>query len=242
MRRAFRRTAAVLQCAALVDLNNIHTYLLLLRYQDPFNAAVFGMQPQGATLERSLICALQTRDWYVINQGMDLISIVSLPLAETNELVLYGSSGPDITQLLINDNAPVTFILKTALSAHGNIIINKQAIKAGIALTASIPQSMTFLVESENQVNSYTLKASRPIVWRNANNEIITFTVPDISNVQQPMSFMVGPAFSVPYLSVDGYGHVLGATLFSTTSNMSINAVLFEYVDADLWSEFTAAG
>ena len=30
--------------------------------------------------------------------------------------------------------------------------------------------------------------------------------------------------------------HVLGATVWAITKQMSINAVMFEYLDADLWS------
>jgi hypothetical protein len=220
-------------CAALCDLNNIHLYLLLVRYQDPFDSAIFGVQPQGVFLERSIILALQTKDWFVLNQGMNLISIVSVPLSETDEISVYGSSGSDFTPLLVNDNGPVTFILKTALTAHGNIIRNKQAIKAGLALSAAIPQSITFLMESENQANSYTLEAARPIIWRVPPGHIITWT----NNTGAHIQFMVGPAFAVPYLSVDAYGHLLGATAFSTTSNMAISAVMIEYIDADLWSE-----
>jgi hypothetical protein len=219
--------------AALADINEIHCYLLLLRYQDPSNFRVFGVQPQGQPLTRSIIAVFQTRDWYVLNQGMSLMSIVSIPIAETNVVEVFGSSGSDLTPLLVDDNTPVTYILKTPLTAHGNIIINKRAIKAGIALSAQAPQSMTFLIETENQVNDYTLTAARPIIWRNANHDIITWT----NSVPASMQFMLGPDFAVPYLSVDSYGHVLGATVFSTSSNMSINAILFEYIDADLWSE-----
>src|SRR5215471_2346801 len=222
--------------AALADINNLHCYLLLLRYEDTQNFRVFGIEPQGAPLVRSIIATFQMRDWYVLNQGMNLASIVSLALSETNEVVVYGSSGADITPLLVNDNAPVTYILKTPLTAHGNIVINKRAIRAGIALSAAEPQLMMFLIESEHQANDYTIKAARPIIWRNAAHDIITFAVSD-----GEIQFMLGPGFTVPYHSVDSYGHVLGATIFATSSNMSINAVLFEYIDADLWSEHVRA-
>lgn len=225
-------------CAALCDINNIHCYALLLRYEDPSNAVVFGVQPQGAPIVRSLICVLQNRDWWVANQGMELISIVSLALSETNEVSIYGSSGDDVTPLLVDDNSSVTYILKTPLTAHGNIIINKQGIKAGVALSASVPQYLTMRVETEHKANSYTIKAARPIIWRNAQHDIITFT----NNKSEEIEFMLGPGFTVPYHSVDAYGHVLGATLFATSNNLSINAVLFEYMDADLWSEITSRG
>ncbi|HKD74053.1 MAG TPA: hypothetical protein VKB76_01105, partial [Ktedonobacterales bacterium] len=222
-------------CAALCDINNIHCYLLLIRYMDTQNAAVFGNQPQGGPLERSLICVLQAKDWWVANQGMGLISIVSAALAETNSIVCYGSSGSDITPLFIDDGGNVTFILKTPLTAHNNLIINKHAIKAGIAISAVQPQSITMLIESENQVNAYTISSAKPLIWQNAASEIITWT----NNETPParMAFMVGPKFATPYLSVDAYGHVLGATLFSNTNSMSISAWMCEYIDADLWSE-----
>ena len=225
-------------CAAVADINEIHCYLLLVRYRDPANAAVFGVQAQGTPLLRSLITVFQSKQWWVASQGQQLLSIVSLALAETNEIQTYGSSGNDVTSLFSDDNSPVTYILKTALTAHGNIIINKQAIKAGVALTAQVPQSLTMLIESERKTNSYTLIAAKPIIWRNEQHDIITFTNSQPNEIQ----FMLGPGFSVPYLSVDAYGHVLGATAFATSDNLSINAVLIEYIEADLWSEMTSHG
>ena len=402
--------------AALCDLNSIHNYCLLLRYQDP-DSAVFGVST------RSIIAIFQTKLWFLVNQGNDLMSIVSLPLAETNQVETFGSSGGDLTWLLSDDTTPVTFKLQTALSAHQNVLINKRPIKAGIALYAAEPQSLKFMVETENRVNTYTIEAARPIIWRNAADEIITWTggappgpivrtrafvaprattstpvgiflpgvVPLRGQVQKatfgisfkalvagtvtgirvftgggynlrggsvgiwdttgaelvtgtypagdtgwvtisfsPITvtvgttyiagyypqdgsewitpgilpftnasgtltgesgnwtslaggfpagggtstadwyavdvvfvpttplpppptpptpppppppppgegeiiFMTGPGFQLPYKSVDGYGHVLGATVFATTRKMSINAVMFEFIDADLW-------
>jgi hypothetical protein len=220
-------------CGCIADINNIHVYLLLLRYEDSENGFIFGVQPQNLPLTRSLICTFQGRDWYVLNQGVDIMSIVSLALSETDAVEAYASSGSDFTQLLINPADDVTWILKTALSAHGNLIINKRCIRAGAAVTAWEPNSIAFLVESEHRKNTYTLKAALPIVWRNAAHDIITF----VNNSNSEIQFMLGPGFAVAYVSAESYGHVLGATMWSTSNSMSINAVLMEYIDADLWAE-----
>lgn len=219
--------------AAINDLNAIHNYCILIRYQDPDNWPVFGVEPQGAIRTRSVIAMFQEKLWYLTQQGMDLMAITSVPLSETNQVETFGSSGSDLTWLLSNTDTPVTWILKTALSAHNNVIVNKHAIRGGIAMSATEPQSMTFLAESENQKNSYTLTAGRPIVWRNANHDIISFVNDD--NPPDELILMTAPGFFLPYRSVDAHGHVIGGTLFSTSKNMSINAVMFEYTDADLW-------
>lgn len=162
-------------CAAINDLNEIHCYCLLIRYLDPSNSYVFGAHPQGQPLERSLICMLQTRNWFTVQQGMDLICIVSLADQTTNEIDTFGSSGSDLTMLLDDPDTAVTYILKTSLTAHGNILTAKHVIKTGIAVSAQLPQTIQMLVETENRSNHYTLITAGRITWRNNLDEIITF-------------------------------------------------------------------
>jgi len=220
-------------CAALNDLNNIHCYLLLLKYDDPDNNFVFGVSPQFGFHPRSVIAVFQNRNWFLVRQGDNLISITALPLAETNEWETMGSSGGDLTQLLINEDAPVTYILKTPLSAHNSIIIAKQTIRAGLALSALEPQEVNFIMESETSFNPYKLFAGRDIIWRNAAHDIITF----VNNQPEEINFKTSPRFMVPYHSMEAYGRVLGCTVWGTSKNMALNAALIEYVDADLWGE-----
>lgn len=222
-------------CAALNDLNNIHCYLILLRYQDPDSTFVFGVEPQEGVHLRSIIAVFQTRLWFVVQQGMDLISITSLPLAETDEITTIGSSGSDLTWLLNNEEFPVTYILKTPLSAHNSIMAAKMTIRAGLAVSAQEPQEINFDMESENQRNHYSLFAGRDIVWRNANTDIIRWV-----NSESPpgeIRFKTSPKFAVPYRSMDAYGRVLGATVYGISKNMAINAAIIEYIDADLWGQ-----
>jgi len=219
--------------AALNDINNIHCYLLLLKYDDPDNNFVFGVSPQLGFHPRSVIAVFQNRNWFLVRQGDVLRSITAVPLAETDEWETMGSSGSDVTQLLINEDAPVTYILKTPLTAHNSIMIAKQTIRAGLALSAQEPQEVNFIMESETSFNPYKLFAGRDIIWRNAQHDIITF----VNSQPEEIAFKTSPRFMVPYHSMEAYGRVLGCTVWGTSKNMALNAALIEYIDADLWGE-----
>jgi len=208
---------SLLPSAALNDLNNIHCYLLLLKYLDP----VLGL--------RSIIVAFQQNKWFVISQG-SLIAITSIPLGSTTQVETFGSSGSDVTQLLNNPNVAVPVTLRTALSSHGNLIQAKKAIKAGVAVTTSLAQNFTMKVETENNSVSYPLAAASVINWINNSGGLVTWQNNSLGTV-----IFIGGGFRFPYSSVDGYGKVLGATITGTVLLFAINAVAIEYIDADEW-------
>jgi hypothetical protein len=208
---------SLLPSAALNDLNNIHCYLLLLKYLDP----VLG--------SRSIIVAFQQNKWFVVSQG-SLIAITSLPLASTTQVETFGSSGSDVTQLLTNPNVAVPVTLRTALSSHGNLIQAKKAIKAGVAVTTSLAQNFSMLIETENNSVSYPLAAASIINWINNSGGLVTWQNNSLGTV-----VFIGGGFRFPYSSVDGYGKVLGATITGTVMLFAINAVAIEYIDADEW-------
>lgn len=243
---------AVEPSAAVFDLNNLHCYGLLLQYLDSDNIAVFGDASEAlpplpqdhplrvsslvtpmrtAPLERALICVLQTKSWWVASQGMDLRSIVSVPMSATNELEIFGSSGSDVTWLLADPDSDVTYILKTPLTAHDNIVTAKQLVRAGVAMSASLPQSINMLAETENHQRQVALEAAKGIIWRGNDGQIIRWK----NDTNQYVWFIGAPGFKLPHTSVEGYGRVVGATLFATSRQLSFNAVLLEYIDADVW-------
>lgn len=71
-------------CSAVNDINNIHCYLLLLRYNDP----VLG--------KRSIIISYMNKKWFVISQG-DNISFI-LPARVSGSTETFATSGSDVTQ------------------------------------------------------------------------------------------------------------------------------------------------
>jgi len=203
--------------AALNDLNNIHNYALLLKYNDPLLGA------------RQILVLFQGDKWYVVSQG-SLLAITSVPLGSTTQVETFGSSGGDVTQLLQNPlvNVPITF--RTALTAHNKTLMAKQTIRAGVAVTSNTAQSFTMLVETEFSSNQYTLSAASIITWLNNAQAIVQWQNNSLLNVN-----FIGGGYRFPYMDVEGYGKVLGMTVSGNLQGFAINTIAIEYKEADLW-------
>ena len=205
--------------AALNDLSNIHCYLLLIKYLDPVAGS------------RSIIVLFQQNQWFVVSQGA-LLAICSVPLGSTTQVETFGSSGNDVTQLLQNKAVSVPVKLITSLSSNGNIVMAKQLIRSGIAVTTQTAQSLTVTVDTENGSNSYTFSASSVVNWVNNIGQVVQFQNNSLANV----NFVTG-GFRFPHQDTEGYGKFIGNTVTGTVMNLSINAIVNEYVDNDLWGD-----
>ena len=134
--------------AALNDVNNIHCYLLLLRYNDPVRGP------------RAIICVFQQSQaatWWVTSQGDSLTAIVWAPLQSTLLIQTFGTSYRDITWLLEDDTVIMPVKLQTSLSRADDPLLAKVAIRAGIAAYSQIIQVQDFTLDTENRLNPYTL-------------------------------------------------------------------------------------
>jgi len=134
--------------AALNDMNNIHCFLVMLRYNDPQRGP------------RSIICVFQqsqSATWFITSQGDNLTAICWAPLLSTLLIETFGSSGTDITWLLEDQNAVMPIKLQTSLSAASEPLIAKQTIRAGIAAYSQTKQDQTFTIDTENGHTSYDL-------------------------------------------------------------------------------------
>jgi hypothetical protein len=204
--------------ASLNDLSNIHCYLLLVKYVDPVKGP------------RSIICTYQTNKWFVASQGNGILSICPVALINTTQYETFGSSGSDVTQLLQNSNVNVSILLITALSSHDNIIIAKQPIRAGICVTTKTAQSVTMTVDTENGSQNYQFTASSVVTWVNNAGQTVQFQNNSLQNVD-----FIGGGFRFPYQSVEGYGKFIGNTVSGSVMNLSVNSIVDEYQDADVW-------
>ncbi len=214
----FQLTDFTLQpSAALNDLSNIHCYLLLLKYNDPI---------QGT---RQIVVTYQQNKWFVVSQG-SLLAITSIPLGSTTQVETFGSSGSDVTQLLQNPAINVSIILRTALSSHGNPVMAKQLIRSGIAITTTTAQQVTMTADTENGSNVYTFIAAGVITWINNSGGVVQWQ----NNTPANVNFTAG-GFRFPYTSTEGYGKFIGNTVTGSVMNLSINSIVDEYHDADLW-------
>src|SRR5713101_2513638 len=203
--------------AALNDLSNIHCYLLLLKYLDPLAGA------------RQIVVTYQQNKWFVVSQG-SLLAITSIPLGSTTQVETFGSSGSDVTQLLQNPAINVPIILRTALSSHGNPVMAKQLIRSGIAITTQTAQTVTMTVDTENGSNAYNFLAAGVITWVNNSGGVVQWQ----NNTPGNVNFIAG-GFRFPYASTEGYGKFIGNTVTGSVMNLSINSIIDEYHDVDLW-------
>jgi len=205
--------------SALNDLNNIHCYVMLLKYLDP----VVG--------SRSILVIYQQNKWFVVSQG-SLLAICSVALASTTQVETFGSSGSDVTQLLQNKAVSVPVKLITSLTPNGNIVTAKKLIRSGIAVTTQTAQFLTMTVDTENGSNSYQFSAASIVNWVNNLGQIVQFQ----NNSLQNVNFITG-GFRFPKTSTEGYGKFIGNTVTGTVMNLAINAIVNEYNDEDLWGE-----
>jgi hypothetical protein len=206
--------------AALNDLRNIHCYMILLRYIDPVRGA------------RSILCMFQEKKWFVVSQGDNLKTICTVPLASTSQIETFGSSGPDVTQLLQDPSVRVEWELQTSLSAHGNLIQAKQVLAAGVFGHAQGVANISMEVDTENGSETYALVFAAKITWVNNSGQVITF----VNNLGQPITF-IGTGHQFPYTAADGYGKLLGLTITGASAQTTIHVPAIEYQDADMWGQ-----
>jgi hypothetical protein len=207
--------------AGLNDLRNTHCYLLLLRYQDPLRGP------------RSLLCMFQEKKWYLASQGDAIKTLCTVPLASSDQIETFASSGSDITQILQDTATPVTWTLQTALSSHGNLIQAKQALQAGVFGHSDGVVGMQMTIDTEFRSNPYPLNFGTIVTWLNNFGGHVTF----VNNVNAPVYLSVG-GHQFPYSYVDSYGKVQGITLTATSSNTILHVPVLEYQDADLWGQY----
>jgi len=205
--------------AALNDLNNIHCYLLLVKYLDPVAGS------------RSIIVIYQQNKWFLVSQG-SLLSICSVPLASTTQVETFGSSGADVTQLLQNKAVNVAIKLITSLTPHGNIVQAKKPVISGIAVTTTSAQTLTMTLDTENGSNSYQFTAASIVNWINNLGQLVQFQNNGLANV----NFITG-GFRFPKQDTEGYGKYIGNTVTGSVQNLSINAIVNQYEEADLWGD-----
>jgi len=200
-------------CAALNDINAIRCYLLLVRYIDPVQQR-----------ERSLILTFQAQKWFVCSQGDGLLAMSTAVVG--GSLETFASSGPDVTQILQNPNAPVNILLQTALSHHGKPHMGKKALRAATAQSSNSLGQITMTIDTENGSNNSNYFVQFPITWLNAIGQVVTW----INNLAQLVTFS-GTGFLFQRTPANGTGIYLGLTLSGSFNNYAFNNAIIEYQD-----------
>lgn len=201
---------------AVTDINNIHCYLLLVRYEDPAGT-------------RSLILSFMNKKWFVISQGNSLKYIVTAIIESVYNI--FGTSSNDITQLLGDPETAVDITLSTSLTSHGNPVIGKRMGRYAVAQSIAAVSTLTLTLESErmpNQVINYNV--SNVLNFVNNQQGALQFTNQGGGN----LNFITNVAgFHYQHGNSGGVsGIYLGATLTGSAINFTLNAIMLEYQEA----------
>lgn len=203
--------------AAINDVNNIHCFLLLVKYQDPVVGA------------RSLILAFMNKKWFVISQGDSLAYIVTASINGVTET--FSTSGSDITQILQDPTTAVNIKLQTSLSSHGKPYIGKRTGRYAVVQFTGASSSLTLLIESERSPSqSINYSASPEIQFVNNSFQDINF----VNNSNMAINFTSTYAgFLYQTGNTQGTAGVyLGMTLTGSVQNYTLNNMMLEYSDA----------
>ena len=198
--------------AAVTDLNERHTFLLLVVYNDPIQDA-----------QRSLILAMTDKVWYVLNQGSNLTALAAAHPAGVFEA--FGSDGTSLIPLFTNPAAPVPVRLSTSLSEDSYPQVQKMAVRAAIS-QSSIPLTsmMTWTQESEATSVSVSWQPGLPLVFTNGAGGQIFFT-----NAGGGVIVFTVSGYQFQPLQVSGTGIYLGGTITGMAQGMTINNMVIEY-------------
>ena len=204
-------------CAAVNDINNIHTFLLLVRYKDPTLGT------------RSLILGFMNRKWFVLQQGNSLTFIATAIIGGVTET--FGTSGNDVTQLLENASVPVAYKLITALSQNKRPIMGKRVIRAGVAQTAEGASDMLVTVQSERASAQFSAGAENAVNWVNDSGAQVTW----VNNSLVAVGWIASGFILDHTGKFSCSGIWLGAMLTGTLNGIVVNMIAIQYVESTLW-------
>jgi hypothetical protein len=205
-----------LPCAAVNDINNIHCYLLLVRYNDPV---------QGL---RSIILAYQNKKWFIISQGNNIAFIATAIVNGVTET--FATSGNDVTQIIQNNSVNVNILLRTALTAHGNPVQRKRTLRYSVSQLVTANNTINLLVESESNSASIGYTTTLNTAWVNNIGQKVQWQNNSSANVN-----FFGPGFVYQTGQVSASGIYLGATLSGSVSNYALNSIILEFELLDLF-------
>ena len=202
-------------CAAVNDVNSIHCYLLLARYNDP----VLGNQ-------RSIMLTFMNNKWFIVSTSLSsaVVAMCSAPIAGTYET--FVSSGNDITQILESPSTAVPIILRTAMSHHGKKFMEKKVLRYAIAHQAQSIGQVNGSIDTENGSQTFTYQFAVQVTWVNAAGQPVQF----VNSSNAAVNF-VGVGFLFERGQAAGSGVYIGMSLSGTFSGFAINSLFIEYQD-----------
>lgn len=205
--------------AAVNDINNIHCFLLLARYQDP------------AVGTRSLILAFAEKKWFVISQGNALRFLTTANIG--GQSFTMGTSGSDVTRILFDPTLTVSIKIQTALTAHGAIWGQKRSIRWATVQNTAEADTITLTIESEKVTQAFAYSLGSVVTWVNATGGVIQWQNAALQNVNWTTG---GYTYKTQQVNVSG--NYLGATLTGTVKGYTFIGLALEYEQGPIFAGY----
>lgn len=200
-------------CAAVNDINNIHTFMVLVKYKDPAGT-------------RSIILAFMNKKWFVISQGNSLSFITTGIVDGTTQT--FSTSGSDVTEILADSASAVNIKLSTSLTSKEKPFLSKKTIRFAIAQNISQANDLVLLIESERNNQNIPYTVSNLLQFVNNSGDPINFIGAD----NAPIHFFGSAGFFYTPGNTKGVSGVyIGATLTGNVVGYSFNNLMIEYAD-----------
>lgn len=194
--------------AAVNDINNIHTFMLLVKYK--------------GNPTRSLILGFMNKKWFVMSQGDNLKFIVTGIVNGTTET--FSTSGSDITRILSDAAVPVSITLSTSLTSHGRPYMGKKIVRYATVQTASTINALSLTIETDrsSQIINYNTTSSIQFVNNSGSNINFVGTGTIVFQGSQAFQYQTGNSEGVS-------GIYLGGTITGMAAGFSFNSMMLEY-------------
>lgn len=191
-----------------VLINNILCAAWSFTYNDPLSSA------------RQIQAVFFDKRWFFTSQGA-LTYVASIPASGV--ISLYGTTSTGLFRLYNSSTVGANVIVRSALWPMNDPIRDKQALKAAIEVTTTLPGTFGVTIDSETQSNNTGISALY-VNWVNNAGTVITWT----NNVSSTIGWFNG-GYTLYKSDAQQYGKYLGLTITASNSLFTLNTLELEY-------------
>ena len=191
-----------------VLINNILCAAWSFTYNDPLSSP------------RQIQAVFFDKRWFFTSQGA-LTYVASIPASGV--ISLYGTTSTGLFRLYNSTTIGANVIIRSALWPMNDPIRDKQALKAAIEVTTTLPGTFGVTIDSETQSNNTGISALY-VNWINNVGNAIPWT----NNVSSTIGWFNG-GYTLYKSDAQQYGKYLGLTITASNSLFTLNTLELEY-------------
>ena len=191
-----------------VLINNILCAAWSFTYNDPLSSP------------RQIQAVFFDKRWFFTSQGA-LTYVASIPASGV--ISLYGTTSTGLFKLYNSTTVGANVTIRSALWPMNDPIRDKQALKAAIEVTTTLPGTFGVTIDSEINSNNTGISALY-VNWLNNAGNVITWT----NNVSSTIGWFNG-GYTLYKSDAQQYGKYLGLTVTASNSLFTLNTLELEY-------------